>query len=815
MSWLLTEYLLKGIFLGLLSFAALQHPSWTQTGTLAAFLCGGLAIALVLSFMSWVPRGIKIRGKIVALILFLLLESPTWLYIGVIGGLLAGALSVKNPETSQGLLPVCMGAGALLGVAMGEARRIGSANVRSMVAAAVACILVGIALYVIENDPQLNLQSGSDIRRQLGIHLLLGLPFFYVLTFAGRAEESEAEFAALCGTMAVAVWLINLTPNLPSISLILPAGIYVIYTRHVLPGLRVFKHTLRGYSYMQMGQIRSALRSFRRALTLDPQNELALAGLARVHSGIDPKQVAGDSETLALLDLDLCLNRAGRLLWQPSLSPTQREEVQQLLELVACQAPARRPEVEYWRAVADMRAGQPEAAAERLARLFDPQAWSDAEHPSRQAVLFPAWQMALRRSRDLATRIGQPQLGLPGRKMEAIAAVERTLAENKDDTDAWELKRLLYDGLSWNEYCQRRPVVATEFDAAYARELGRALLSDPARWRQGLEFLEMAADADPAHAPSTYLEIAQTYERLGEREAMRTTFEKLRESGLAYGPQKLPADEATTFYMAIKRMADDAAAREDFRGAVALLRIILEGNRAGLQTFRQLAEMYERLGEALPALHYNDLALVYKPKDRELLERKDKYYYSVLPEQLSQASESVLKGFDVDYCLTKARQLLARRDADLDTIDWGLHLARLAATVRPQWIEPKLLVARALLTKGEREEALRILEDTRENKPAKFASDSEEDAWYRLLQMLGDLYLNEFARADLAIPCYLEFRQSSKSGADTLFKLGQAYEAIGDVRKALRFYESVTAYTEHPRYYDAHAAVLRLKETAR
>src|SRR5438034_8847404 len=126
-----------------------------------------------------------------------------------------------------------------------------------------------------------------------------------------------------------------------------------------------------------------------------------------------------------------------------------------------------------------------------------------------------------------------------------------------------------------------------------------------------------------------------------------------------------------------------------------------------------------------------------------------------------------------------------------------MHLAELAATVRPDLIEPKVLLARALLWKGEREVALKILEDVREAKPAKFAVESDEDAWYRCHQMLGDLYLNDFSRPDLAVPCYLEFRQSAKSGADTLFKLGQAHEALGDLPRAVRFFEQVTSYTEH------------------
>src|SRR5262245_25632385 len=120
MRWHYTEFLLKGIFLGLLVFAALQQPNWSQTGTLALFLVGGLGIGLLLALLAWIPRGIKIGGRYVSLLLFLILESPTLIYMGLIGGLLAGALWVRNPGVSDSLLPICVGAGALVGVALAE-----------------------------------------------------------------------------------------------------------------------------------------------------------------------------------------------------------------------------------------------------------------------------------------------------------------------------------------------------------------------------------------------------------------------------------------------------------------------------------------------------------------------------------------------------------------------------------------------------------------------------------------------------------------------------------------------------------------------
>src|SRR5262249_6507268 len=131
--------------------------------------------------------------------------------------------------------------------------------------------------------------------------------------------------------------------------------------------------------------------------------------------------------------------------------------------------------------------------------------------------------------------------------------------------------------------------------------------------------------------------------------------------------------------------------------------------------------------------------------------------------------------------------------------------------VEPASVAGKVLEARARLRKGERDAALTILEDLREQKPAQFATSDDEDAWYLAHRLLGDLYLNEVARPDLAVDCYLEFRKSSRSGADTLYKLGQAYEAVGDIKKAKRHYEQVTAYEGHPLAPDARSALYRLQ----
>jgi tetratricopeptide (TPR) repeat protein len=125
-----------------------------------------------------------------------------------------------------------------------------------------------------------------------------------------------------------------------------------------------------------------------------------------------------------------------------------------------------------------------------------------------------------------------------------------------------------------------------------------------------------------------------------------------------------------------------------------------------------------------------------------------------------------------------------------------------------------VLLARAKLRRGEKEEAVRLLEDLREQKPERFAVADDQDSWYAAARLLGDLYLNDFGRADLALNCYKEFLQSSKSGADTHYKLGQAYEALGDLPHAAKAYERVTAYEGHPLVYEARSALSRVKQAA-
>ncbi len=173
--------------------------------------------------------------------------------------------------------------------------------------------------------------------------------------------------------------------------------------------------------------------------------------------------------------------------------------------------------------------------------------------------------------------------------------------------------------------------------------------------------------------------------------------------------------------------------------------------------------------------------------------------------------ESVKGGFDVAYCLRKARSLLDARATDLDLLDWAQHLAGLARIVEPENRSAKVLVARARLRRGEKDEGAALLEEVRTPKPEKFASGEDEEAWYQACRLLGDLYLYEYGRPDQAVECFTEYRKSVKSGADTMYKLGQAYEQLGDHARAAKWYQQVTAYESHPLAPDAQDALQRLQ----
>jgi len=120
----------------------------------------------------------------------------------------------------------------------------------------------------------------------------------------------------------------------------------------------------------------------------------------------------------------------------------------------------------------------------------------------------------------------------------------------------------------------------------------------------------------------------------------------------------------------------------------------------------------------------------------------------------------------------------------------------------------KLVEARCMLRQGQRDAGIQIMEDIRSGPKG---SGDDQEAWFSATKILGGLYLEELNRPDLALRAFLDYKEYSKSGADTLYSIARAYEAMNDTGNAARFYEAVTAYESHPRHWDAKEALNRMR----
>ena len=428
MNWLRSEYLLKGLFLGVVLYAALDQAAappgekmWVNFAWVNLSAVAGLAIALAIAAGVRLREGFRVRGKPHLFLLFLLLESPWLVYLGVFAGVLFGVCWIHDPAKpwDDALLASVLGGGVGLGVLFALLRQAPRKLARLVYGFLLMAGMAGGVLFWLGQFDYFGplpylpyLHQGAPTQVLFGTQILAGTALFYVLVLAGREDESEADVAAVCAGLAVSIGAYERTflegetlAHVGHLFYLIPALLYLAYAFRALPWLRIVKHAFRGMSFAQVGGHRRALQSFRRALALDPKNKLALQGIWNVHRSLDLDAVADDPQTLALVDLDLCLERAGSLLVQGKPTAAQLGEAHRMLDLVLRLRPELRPPIDYWRAVAHTHARQYDEAAADLARLLDP-AHYGRDNAQRQSVLLPAWQLGLTLSEELRRRVG-------------------------------------------------------------------------------------------------------------------------------------------------------------------------------------------------------------------------------------------------------------------------------------------------------------------------------------------------------------------------------------------------------------------------
>jgi len=880
-TWHRNEYILKGVFLGLWVFFALQVPgnpsdAWIDIAWVVGWVCAGLGVGLIAGTVLQVSRGLRPWHNWFAFPLLVLLESPTFIYGGIIAGLLVGVLSgtagaepwasqlagyfgltfddIKHATSAalakddplKGRLPgdwlgYCAVGGAVLGFALYRFRQVPDNTRRFWMGLAIAAFMVYLASEYINRVPGLDIAAA---RFNLGVYILLGLPFFYLLTFCGESEESEVEIMTLCASLGVGLHLMGFASRMPGLGaaapFLIPVTLYFVYATRIMPGLRVFKHVLRGYSYMNLGRLVLAIQFFRRALELDPQTPLANQGIVNLHNSLTLTQIDSDPVLVETLDFTLCLDRATALLMPPGAVPTpnQRAEAERFLSLVEQKKPAYLAQIDYLRIISHMHAKQYDVASDTLSRLLNPE--TPGYHPVvRKRVLFDAWDLALRLHPRLVEKLGWDELNKPGRRMEAIAATERKLAAEPNNPAAMEYRTVLYSQLAEGEFISATSGgLPKDFSFEYVEQLGLALVddTDPDRRERGMGYMRIAGRGLPDRGPGIYFKLAQVYEKHGDAENAKKSYESAKQVGQGVGPKNLYRDQKQFYHDSLRKLAaiaeakgnalvadaEEAKNRGDEAGAAGrtaeaqmhfetaineLRQYQEDGGSAALETYRKLAELYGKTGDPLNALLMTETGLTYSSTDADLLKKKDTYYYSVPPERLEKVKDKLVRWFDVSYCVKKAMSVLNAKDGEAELLDWASHLATLARIVKPTSNGVRLVEARVLMRKGERDAGMKILEDIREGDKG---SGEEQDAWYSTTKLLGQLYLDEFSRPDLALKCYTDFKDYHKSGADTVYQIARCYEAQGDTGNAIKFYTAVTAYEGHTLYWDAKEALRRL-----
>ena len=316
LTWQQTEFLLKGVYLGLLVMIAWCEPTWLELGLIALYTLASVALFLGKAAYTKIREGFHVKGRLLGFLIFLLLENGGAVYAGMLIGLSFGAWQVFEMRTEAAPWEEAVWAvlgGAVLGGLFYQLRHVRQPVYRLYVNLAMILILVGGAWAFYYFKPEI-LSQHQQLK--IALLLMLGIPGFYLLTFSGLVEESEIEIGAMCAAAGVALWtwLSLFSPAAGAMVVIVPLGFYVLYTSRYMPALRVFKHALRGMSYRQMGQTKLALVSLNQALIHDPQNQLARREMWTLHRDLDFTVLKQHPDVVQFLNFDFCLERISQIL---------------------------------------------------------------------------------------------------------------------------------------------------------------------------------------------------------------------------------------------------------------------------------------------------------------------------------------------------------------------------------------------------------------------------------------------------------------------------------------------------------------------
>lgn len=809
------DQLLKGLFVAL----AVQAGIWASSdaagrwGTLAAIdgiAVAGLALGLGCAALRTAPG----RNRPLAHLMFLLLKHGALVRGGLVGGMVAAAIALAPPGDAAGrdLLGILAVGGLAAGAFCHLASRRRRPEARLGLSVAVALSVVGAALAA-GMAPWRHEEAGALLPPSLELvswQILLVLALLPVLDIASESPQTQADAALWCSLLGLGLWLPSRQgpPALVLVVLVLPVVVFAVIARTVLPGWASFKMAFKGRALARQGDLPGALACFRQALRLNPSDRMAREGYWRTHLELEPEGVASDPLARRLIHPGDCLDRAAELL---GAGPSNLADAGRLLMLAGRLDPSLEPLVSFWTAVGLLHERRDEEAFARVEPLLSVPG-EDATEARLDATLL-AWRLAMAWHKGARARLLEGALSPPGARLAAIAAVERGLASLPGDQELWSIKRELYSGLDESEFRAGRERGLPPGDPVYLDELAGALSGDDNGWRRAAAYLAMAVESGGSRVVRRLVALARLLESRGDAEGARARFAQAAEAGRALGPEALEPEDKDLYFRAARHQAE--LAEHEGRGADAIgwWQATLASEKSGIETHRRLAALHEAAGDPLAALRETEKGLLYQSGDKDLLERRDRYLWS-LPLESPACSAEALRGLvDAAACVKRARGILDDRRSDIEWLEVASHLLELALRVDPAGLMARAQAARARLRLGDRDGAIAGFESVRADKPTGLFQGDAPEAWQLANQALGDLYLEAGRPAD-AVACLADFRDSARSGAATLFKLGQAHEALGELAKARSYYNQVTGYDGNPLAWQAREAIDRLSRPA-
>lgn len=799
------ENILKGVFLGLLSVAATRSETVAQA--LGVFSISAAALVVALVFQSFRQRRNtkRSRGHLLASIILALLDNPATVFAFIVGGYAVGELYWQFPLLE---IVAASGAGAVVGVFWDTSLKIRQVWPRRLILLTLGIsIVAGIAALF-----HYGLVDTVGSRYVVALTLVLGAVLFYVLTFAGRGEETEPEIAVICAGIALALAQLHLPYMARGLIVIVPMAVFVVYCERIRRHLVVFKHVLRGLSHEQEGDLRNALFWYRQALQRNPKSELAVAGNWRVHRKIDLASLAEDDEIVKMIDPIVCLDRARSLLSKSQPSEVELEEAGKLLDIVQCRRQDLPQTIGHERLHVAVLARDGQTAmgvARQLVELEPPAAIALPDHEL--DALFRTWSKLLQD--PLLVSSGGPELlNEADYLFRFLATLESRLRQAPQDQQAQSFKAFVYDKLSlelYENYLRDHEEDSLDWlDYRFCHQKARlfATEGEPAR---AVDFLRIAEMGLPHDRLILWTEIAELHAQQQSVEAT-TWYERVKDLGMQLGPKQLADDQAKPFYRAVRVLGERAIAEQRWQDAIENFQILADWSQTGIATLETLKDLYEKTGDTVLAIRPVEIALQYSLKEsqrKQWAAEKARLYAAVTAEMVTPKLSLVGKYFDFNYCYRRAKRLFEEKQPTEDII----HFLDLAALGGERFLlNVNYLLGRSYYRQGNIDDAVLCLEQVKSNRPAHFDDDEQKDAYYSACRLLGDLYLDQRNEPAKAVECYSIYKDYTKSGAETLYRLGCAYEANGQPAHARKWYDMVLVYPGHPRAEDAKRALAKL-----